>query len=124
MENSSVPAVGGIPERNCRAVRKAAAGESKAVMESWRWCYAPAAGGTPVAPTGESWVVSNGICTRALTHFAGTRPTPNWFPARTGWSPTKSISSSFSLCTSAPFSSVKPVMILRVATSITSPVDG
>ena len=51
------------------------------------------------------------------------RPMPNWFPARQGRSPRKSISNSCSLCASLPCSSFSPATILRVAASLTSPVD-
>ena len=53
-----------------------------------------------------------------------TRPTPNWSPTRDTRSPDQSISSSFSLWTSCWFSSFRGRTILRVLTSITSPVEG
>ena len=58
------------------------------------------------------------------TYFATTAPTPNWHPARTGLPSAKSISSIFSLWTAVPCSSVSEATIFRVATSMTSPVDG
>ena len=53
-----------------------------------------------------------------------TLPRPNWSPARIGRSPSKSISSIFSLWTARPCSSERVATTRRVAVSITSPVEG
>ena len=51
-------------------------------------------------------------------------PMPNWLPARTGLPLAKSISSSFSLPTWPPCSSVSSPMIFLVAVSTMSPLEG
>ena len=56
-------------------------------------------------------------------HFT-TRPSPNWSPVRTGFPPANWISTIFSLSAMAPVSSFSVATILRVATSITWPVEG